>query len=147
MQGPKTVLGTFGEIHPQVLKELDVEGPVVGFELYLDHLPLLKETTRKKPLRLSSLQPIYRDFAFIVAQEIAAEKVLQAAQKVDRHLITEIAIFDVYQGPGIPEGKKSLAFTVTFEPYDKTLTDDEINHLMDQVIIAVGQETGGELRT
>jgi phenylalanyl-tRNA synthetase, beta subunit, non-spirochete bacterial len=147
MQGPKTVLGTFGELHPQVLKELDVEGVVVGFEVYLDRLPLVKETTHKKPLQLSSLQPVYRDFAFIVDQTIPAEKIVQAAQKVDRHLIADIAVFDVYQGAGIPEGKKSLAFTVTFTPYDKTLTDDEINRLMDHVIIAVGQETGGELRT
>ncbi len=145
-QGPKNILGVFGELHPQVLKDNDVEGIVVGFELYLDRLPLTKETHKKKLLKLSALQPIHRDFAFLVDQGISAESLLQAAKKVDKSLITEAHIFDVYEGKGVPEGKKSLAFTVTFEPFEKTLTDDEINKLMDQIISAITSETGGELR-
>lgn len=145
-QGPKNILGVFGELHPQVLEDIDVEGTVVGFELYLDRLPITKESHKKKLLKLSTLQPIHRDFAFLLDKDVATEKLLQAAKKVDKKLITEANIFDVYEGKGIPEGKKSIALTVTFEPFDKTLTDDEINKIMDQIIIAVGSETGGELR-
>jgi len=145
-QGPKNILGVFGELHPQVLEDINVEGTVVGFELYLDRLPFTKETHKKKLLKLSALQPVHRDFAFLLDKDVAAEKLLQAAKKVDKKLITEANIFDVYEGKGIPEGKKSIALTVTFEPFEKTLTDDEINTIMDQIIIAVGSETGGELR-
>lgn len=144
--GPKTKLGVFGEIHPKILEDMDVDGPVVGFEVYLDRMPQTKMAHQKKLLKLSSLQPIHRDFAFMVDCDAPVDAIINAARKVDRNLITDAQIFDVYAGKGIPEGKKSVALTVTFEPFEKTMTDDEINSLMDQIIVAVGSQAGGELR-
>ena len=144
--GPKTILGVFGELHPKILEDMSVDAAVVGFEMYLDRLPKTKETNKKKLLKISPLQPIHRDFAFLLDQDMSVAKMVNAAMKVDKKLITDANIFDVYDGKGIPEGKKSVALTVTFEPFEKTLTDDEINKLMDQIIVAVGSEAGGELR-
>lgn len=145
-QGPKNKLGVFGELHPKVLETMDVDATVVGFEMYLDRLPKSKGTNKKKLLKMSTLQPIHRDFAFLLEQGASVAALVTAARKVDKTLITDAQIFDVYEGKGVPEGKKSVALTVTFEPFDNTLTDDEINKLMDKIIVAVGSEAGGELR-
>ena len=145
--GPKNILGVFGEIHPRALKELDVDATVVGFEVYLDRLPLSKQTHKKTLLKISSLQPIHRDFAFLMDRDAPVDSVIKAAMKVDRNLITDAQIFDVYEGKGIPEDKKSVALTVTFTPREKTMTDDQINGIMDQIIVAVGSQAGGELRS
>ncbi len=146
-QGPKNILGVFGELHPKILQDIEVDAIVVGFEMYLDRLPKTKKTNKKKLLKVSSLQPIHRDFAFLLEKGTPVDKMIRAAMKVDKALITDAHIFDIYDGKGIPEGKKSIALTVTFEPFENTLTDDEINKLMDKIIIAVGSEAGGELRT
>ncbi len=144
--GPKTCLGVFGELHPKVLDDMDVDTNVVGFEVYLDRLPQTKTVHKKKLLKVSSLQPIHRDFAFLLDKTSPVDAIISAAKKVDRKLITDAQIFDIYEGKGIPEGKKSVALTVTFEPFDKTMTDDEINAIMDKIIVSVGSEAGGELR-
>lgn len=144
--GPKTCLGTFGELHPQVLEALEIDERVVGFELYLDALPSKKARSSKKALKISSLQPLYRDLAFVARHDVAAGDIVQAARKAAPEVLA-VTIFDVYQGKGIPEGHQSIGICVTFEQMDKTLTDDEINALMDKVIITVGQNTGAELRS
>lgn len=145
--GPKTPLGVFGEIHPKILQDMDVNAHVMGFEVFLDRLPLVKQTHKKKLLKLSSLQPIHRDFAFLVDQDAPSDNIVKAARRVNRNLITDAHVFDIYEGKGIPEGKKSVALTVTFEPHERTMTDDEINGIMDEIIVAVGSQAGGELRS
>lgn len=147
MLGPKNVLGTFGEIHPQVLQTLDISCRVVAFEISLDRLPLKKEKAAKKTLIIPTLQPVHRDLAFIVGQEVTAERVFQGVKQIAPSLIAEAKIFDVYEGPGIEDGKKSIAFTVTLTPFEKTLTDEEINTLMHKISHHVCKTTGGTLRS
>ena len=132
-QGPKTVLGSFGELHPRVLAALDLIGPVVAFELDLDAVGEPKRRRRAAP-DLSPFQAIRRDFAFLVDTTVAADAVVRAARGADRALISGVSLFDVYQGDRRPAGKKSLAIEVMFQPRERTLNDAEIER---------GQSEGG----
>ena len=144
--GPKTVLGAFGEFHPDLLATLGIDPPIAGFELYLDAVPPAKRKGANA-LEASDLQPVRRDFAFLLDGEIAAGEVLRAALSADRALISDVGVFDVFTGKGVPEGKKSLAIEVTLQPRDKTLTDAEIEAVAAKVVAAVKKATGGELRS
>jgi phenylalanyl-tRNA synthetase beta chain len=143
--GPR-VLGAFGELHPAVLAALDLRGPAAGFEVFLDAVPQPRLGRGRPPLDLPVFQPIERDFAFVVDREVAAEALLRAARGVDRRLVSEIRLFDVYEGAGLPEGKKSLAITVVLQPREKTLTDAEIEGFSKRLVAAVEKATGGMLR-
>ena len=146
--GPQTVLAHFGEIHPRVLKAMDVAGPVVGFEIFVDAIPQPKARGAAKPkLDLAALQPLERDFAFVVDTSVAAEAVARAAAAADKALITNIAIFDVFAGRDIPAGKKSIAISVTLQPKETTLTEAEIDAVAKKIIANVTKQTGGTLRS
>ena len=146
--GPQNVLGHFGELHPRALEKLGADGPIVGFEVILDRIPDAKaRPTRAKPaLELSPLQPVTRDFAFIVDRTVKAGDILRAAQSVDRKLVTAITVFDVYEGKGIEDGKKSVAIAVTIQPREKTMTDQEIDAVAAKIVAEVNKKTGGVLR-
>ena len=144
-QGPKTVLGTFGELHPRVLAALDLQGPVVAFELDLDAVGDPKRR-RKAPPDLPAFQPVRRDFAFLVDATVTADALLRAARGADRALIAGVVLFDRYQGEHLPEGKVSLAIEVTFQPRERTLTDAEIEAACQKVVTAVAKATGAVLR-
>ncbi|MGB7889430.1 MAG: phenylalanine--tRNA ligase subunit beta, partial [Xanthobacteraceae bacterium] len=146
--GPQNVLGYFGELHPSALEKLDVEGPLVGFEVILEKIPEAKtKATRAKPaLELSPFQPVERDFAFVVERTVKAADLVRAALEVDRKLISNVSVFDLYEGKGIEPGKKSIAITVTLQPRDKTMTDAEIEALAAKIVAKVGKRTGGVLR-
>src|SRR4051794_32936859 len=146
--GPQNVLGHFGELHPRALEALDAAGPLVAFEVILEKIPEAKaKATRAKPvLELSAFQPVTRDFAFVVDRAVKAADILRAAQSVDRKLITNVSVFDVYEGKGIDPGKKSVAIAVTLQPRDKTMTDQEIEAVAAKIVAEVGKRTGGTLR-
>jgi phenylalanyl-tRNA synthetase beta chain len=114
--------------------------------VFLDAVPEARAARAKPPLELSVFQPIERDFAFVVDRELPAESLLRAARGVDRKLVNEIRLFDVYEGTGLPEGKKSLAITVVLQPQERTLTDAEIEGFSAQLVAKVETATGGKLR-
>jgi phenylalanyl-tRNA synthetase beta chain len=143
--GPR-VLGAFGELHPAVLEALDTRPPVAGFEVFLNTVPEPRTGRAKPPLKLSVFQPIERDFAFVVDRDLPADALLRAARSVDRKLVAEIRLFDVYEGAGLPEGKKSLAVTVVLQPQEQTLTDAEIEGFSKRFVAQVEKATGGKLR-
>jgi phenylalanyl-tRNA synthetase beta chain len=144
--GPKA-LAHFGEIHPAILARLDVKGPVVAFEVFLDAVPAPRKSARGRPLlKLSPFQPVERDYAFLVPESLPAETLLRAARGVDRKLIAEVRLFDVYTGTGLPEGRKSLAITVVLQPEEATLTDDQIEAFSQKLVAQVAKATAGELR-
>jgi phenylalanyl-tRNA synthetase beta chain len=147
--GPKNVIGHFGELHPRTLAALNAEGPLVGFEVILESIPEPKaKATRAKPaLELSPFQPVERDFAFIVDRDVKAADLVRAAQTVDRKLIANVGVFDVYEGKGIEPGKKSIAINVTLQPREKTMTDQEIDALAEKIVSEVQKRTGGVLRS
>jgi phenylalanyl-tRNA synthetase beta chain len=150
--GPQNVLGHFGELHPRTLEALDVEGPLVAFEVLLERVlervpePKARATRVKPPLELSAFQPVERDFAFLVDRAVKAGDIVRAAQNVDRKLITNVTVFDVYEGAGIEPGKKSVAIAVTLQPRERTMTDQEIEALGAKLVAEVAKRTGGVLR-
>ncbi|MGY4354786.1 phenylalanyl-tRNA synthetase beta chain [Bradyrhizobium sp. i1.3.1] len=146
--GPQNVLGYFGEMHPSALEALGADGPLMVFEVILDRIPeAKKKSTRAKPvIELSAFQPVSRDFAFIVDRTIKAGDIVRAAQGVDKKLITGVNVFDVYEGKGIDDGKKSIAIAVTIQPREKTLTDQEIEAVAGKIVAEVTKKTGGVLR-
>jgi phenylalanyl-tRNA synthetase beta chain len=146
--GPQNVLGYFGELHPRALEALGADGPLIAFEVILDRIPDAKQRpTRAKPvLELSTFQPVSRDFAFIVDRAVKAGDIVRAAQGVDKKLITGVSVFDVYEGKGIDEAKKSVAIAVTIQPREKTLTDQEIDAVAAKIVAEVTKKTGGTLR-
>jgi phenylalanyl-tRNA synthetase beta chain len=146
--GPQNVLGYFGELHPRTLEALGADGPLIAFEVILDRIPAAKQRpTRAKPvLELSPFQPVSRDFAFIVDRSVRAGDIVRAAQGVDKKLITAVTMFDVYEGKGIDEARKSIAIAVTIQPREKTLTDQEIDAVAAKIVAEVSKKTGGVLR-
>jgi phenylalanyl-tRNA synthetase beta chain len=147
--GPKTVLAHFGELHPRTLAGLDVEGPVVGFEVFLDALPPEKKKGRAKaPFAQSDLLPVRRDFAFVLDRGVNAGDVVRAALGADKALISGVSVFDVFEGGALAaEGKKSVAIEVTLQPTSETLTDKDIEAISQKVIADVKKATGGEIRS
>lgn len=142
-QGNK-VLAQFGEIHPSIITDLKGDGAFIGFEIFLNNLPPLK--VKKSTLNLSQYQPVMRDFAFVVDDHVPADDIIKTISKVDRDLITDIQIFDVYKGEKLEKNKKSLAIQVRLEPQSGTLTDSQITELCDKIVAQVSKTTGGTLR-
>jgi phenylalanyl-tRNA synthetase beta chain len=146
--GPKTVIAEFGALHPRVLAALDVKGPIYAFELWVEAIPEPKRKGAKTRPRfdVSSLMPLSRDFAFVVDNARAAGDLVKAVTGADKALISGARVFDIYQGPGVPEGSKSVAIEVEIQPREKTLTDAEIEQLSGR-IVAAAEKLGARLRS
>ena len=145
--GPKKVLGIFGELHPKVLREMDVKGPAVAFTLWPAEIPLPRKTGAARPaLTLNDLQPVERDFAFVVDTDVQALDLVNAAAGADKALIADVRVFDEFIGGSLGEGKKSLAITVRLQPIDKTLKEAEIEAVAARIVEKVTKATGGTLR-
>ena len=144
----KNIVAVFGEIHPAILKVFDIKTPVCAFEVYMDAVPMPKAKGKTiKAIKLSSLMPLTRDFAFVMDKDTDASKVVAAILNTDKNLITDVSVFDVYEGEHLEPGKKSLAVQVTIQPTEKTMTDAEIETLSTQIINLVQRHTGAVLRT
>jgi phenylalanyl-tRNA synthetase beta chain len=149
MLGPKTVLAEFGEVHPGIVKQLDLETRAVGFEVFLDRLPKpkRKKSCTRPPLKASPFPPVDRDFAFIVDQDITAESLMGAVRGAERNLIRDVSLFDIYDGPGLEDGQKSLALAVRLQSMDHTLSEVEIEATVRKITAAAAKATGASLRT
>lgn len=144
--GPKSVIGEFGALHPRILKALDAEAPMLAFEIVLDALPSPKARSKGRGnADLPSLMPLSRDFAFVVEDARPAGDLVRAAQGVDKTLIADVRVFDVYRGPGTGEGFKSVALEVVLQPRSATLTDTQIDELSSRIIASV-EKLGAKLR-
>ena len=144
--GPNT-LACFGELHPDVLESRDVSGPAVAFEIFLEGLPQSRGSSPARPeLRLSRFQQVRRDFAFVLESAVRATALLSAVRGVDRNIIRDVEIFDLYEGPGVADGMKSIAVSVTFQPGSASMTESEIETLCGKIVGAVARQTGGTLR-
>lgn len=143
----KAVMAEFGEIHPKVLKALDIDHRVLAFEIVLNAIPApRKKALKAKPaLSLSELNPLRRDFAFLAPLDLPSETLLRAVKGADKALITDVRLFDVYDGKGVPEGQVSLAIEATLQPTDKTLTDKDIEAVSAKIVAAATKQ-GATLR-
>jgi phenylalanyl-tRNA synthetase beta chain len=143
------ILAAFGELHPAVLEALDVKGPMVACEAFLERIPPAKKKAggaARPLLKASPFQPVERDFAFVVERGVAAEAVLRAVRGAERELIADVGVFDVYEGPHVGEGRKSVAIAVTLQPRDATLTDEQIDAAGRKIVAAVEKACGAKLR-
>ena len=146
--GPKTVLAVFGEVHPRVLRAMDVKGPLVAFEAVLDAIPEAKGRLSARPaLDASDLMPVSRDFAFLVDADLEADRIVRAARSADRNLISAVNVFDVFTGGAVGSGRKSVAIEVVLQPRDRTLTETEIDAIGRRIVDEVAKATGAVLRT
>ena len=145
--GPKTVIAEFGALHPRVLKALDADGPMLAFEIVLDAVPEPRGKGGKArgPASLANLMPLTRDFAFLVEDGKPSADLVRAVAGADKGLIAEVRVFDLYRGPGVPEGKASMALEVVIQPREATLTEAEIDALSAK-IVAAAEKAGATLR-
>lgn len=143
-QGQK-IIAQFGEIHPSITKELGVNGTAIGFEIFIDALPL-KQKDKRAAFTPAIYQSVSRDFAFWVDIKVTSDQLVRIVQKVDRELIDGINVFDVYSGDKAPEGQKSIAIEVTLQPKKQTLTDDDLMSFQNKVIAEVEKLCGGRIR-
>jgi phenylalanyl-tRNA synthetase beta chain len=145
--GPKKVLGVFGELHPKVLREMDIKGPAVAFVLWPEDVPVPKtRTATRSALLASELQAVERDFAFVVDAEVEALTLVNAAAGADKALIADVRVFDEFIGGNLGEGKKSLAIAVRLQPTEATLKDADIEAVSAKIVEKVSKATGGILR-
>jgi phenylalanyl-tRNA synthetase beta chain len=146
--GGKIILGFFGELHPAIVEQFDMDGRVCGFELFLDAIPAPRAKTKSRPaLKTSEYQAAERDFAFIVDDAVTAAQIIQSINKAEKQLITDVRIFDVYSGKGVDAGKKSVAVKVTLQAFDRTLSDADITTVSNNIVAAADKGFGGRLRT
>lgn len=144
--GAKNLLAEFGELHPALLKAFDLEGPVVAAEIFLDAIPQKRGTGhRRVAYAPPALQAVTRDFAFLVPLEAQADALLRAVKGADKVAIADVALFDIFTGPGVAEGHKSMALEVTLQPGDKSFTDEDLKQLSEKIVAAAGK-VGARLR-
>lgn len=138
----KVALAEFGELHPDVLGDL---GRAVAAEIFLDAVPERKARRARPAFSPPALQPVRRDFAFLVPEGVQADALVRAVKGADKSLIVDVQLFDRFVGAGVPEGQVSLAVAVTLQPVEKTLTDAEIEAVAGAVVAAAGK-LGASLR-
>ncbi|MBX9731930.1 MAG: phenylalanine--tRNA ligase subunit beta, partial [Sphingomonas sp.] len=148
--GPKTVLASFGMMHPLTLKAFDLDGPVAAIELYLDAIPAKRSAKgeggfMRPAFAPPALQSVTRDFAFLVSATVAADALVRAVKGADKTAITAARLFDVFTGTGVEPGMKSLAIEVTLQPGDKSFTDEALKAIADKVVAAAAK-LGASLR-
>ena len=146
--GPE--LAYFGEIHPFIIKKLDLRTDnVLGFEIILDNVPKSRKKIRETKPRfiVYDYQKVVRDFAFVIDEKYSSGEIINLVKRIDKELIKNVKIFDVYKGDNIASGKKSIAFNVTLEPKDKTLSDNDIEKISKKIISTVQDTTGATLRS
>ena len=144
--GPKTVLAAFGAVHPAVMKAFDLSGQVAAVELYLDAIPAKRGSGFMRPAYAPpALQPVRRDFAFLVPADVSAEALVRAVKGADKATITRARVFDVFTGAGVAEGHKSVAVELVLQPADKSFTDADLKAIADKVVAAAAKQ-GAQLR-
>ena len=146
----ESVAAYFGEIHPSITKKIDMKTEsLVGFEIFLDNLKLPVKTLndQKNKFNVSDYQKSERDFAFIINKDVNAQDLINAIASVDKNLISNIKVFDVYEGDNIPENQKSIAISVTIQSIEKTLNDNELESINKLIIETVENKTGAKIRS
>ena len=148
MLNQTTKIGYFGEIHPRICQHFKIKERINAFELFLDDIPsITKKTTNKSILNLSDFQSVSRDFAFVLDQNIKGYDLIESAMKVDKNLIQDVEIFDLFEDPNLGNNKKSIAIKVTMQAPDRTLKEDEIQELSSKIIEVIEKSTSGSVRS
>ena len=149
-KGKDKVAAYFGEIHPNIIKKLNIKTEsLIGFEIFLDNLKLPNKPLKdqKTKYSVSDFQKSERDFAFIIDRKVKAQDLVSVISSIDKNLISNIKVFDVYEGNNIPENQKSIAISVTIQSLEKTLTDNDLEKINNLIIETVENKTGAKIRS
>ncbi len=144
------VVAYFGEIHPNILKNVDLKTEsLLGFEIFMDNLNLTDKTLniQKRKFDVSDFQKSERDFAFIVSKDLKAQDLINVISNIDQKLISNVRVFDVYEGENIPDNQKSIAINITIQSYEKTLNDNDLEKINNLIIKTVENKTGAKIRS
>ena len=141
--GGGDILASFGELHPKIIKTKDFK-VAVAFEIYIDAINKQKiKSNLKIAPEISNLQPLKRDFSFVVSSDTEAQTIINAAKQSDQSFIKDVKIFDQFLG----ENEKSIAIEVIIQPKEVTLTDEQIESISKKIIKSVEDKTKGKLRS
>ena len=144
------VAAYFGEIHPNVLKKIDIKTEaLMGFEIFVDNLKKTKKSFKdqKKIYQVSDYQRSERDFAFIIDKDFKSQELIEIISNIDKELISDVNIFDIYEGENIPNDKKSIALNVTIQSMSKTLNEKDLEKINKSIVDTVEQKTGAKIRS
>ena len=138
--GPKTILASFGALHPGTARAFDLDGPVMVAEAYLDAIPAKRTSGfMRSDYRPPALQALTRDFAFLVPAALTADALVRAVRGADKVNIAAARLFDRFAGPGVPDGQLSLAIEVTLQPQEKTFAEADLSAISDAVVAAAAK--------
>ena len=141
--GGGDILASFGELHPKIIKTKDFK-VAVAFEIYIDAINKQKiKSNLKIAPEISNLQPLKRDFSFVVSSDTEAQTIINTAKQSDKSFIKDVKIFDQFLG----ENEKSIAIEVIIQPKEVTLTDEQIESISKKIIKSVEDKTKGKLRS
>jgi phenylalanyl-tRNA synthetase beta chain len=144
--GPKTILASFGALHPATAKAFDLDGAVVAAEIYLDAIPTKRGSGfMRSAYTPPALQAVTRDFAFLVPANLPSHDLVRAVKGADKDNIVAARLFDLFEGAGVPDGQKSLAVEVTLQPGEKSYAEADLKAIADRVIAAAAK-IGASLR-
>ena len=149
-KGKEKVVAFFGDIHPNILKKLDIKvEALVGFEIFLDNIKQPKKLLKnqKTQYKYSDFQKSERDFAFVLDKNFKVQELIEIIRNVDKELIKSVKVFDVYEGENIDEGKKSIALNVTIQSLEKTLNEEDLNKINQLIISTVESKTDAKIRS
>lgn len=141
----KNLVGFFGELHPAVAKKFDIKTRINLFEIFADTLPTQSKSARKAYVQ-NDLPIVERDFAFLVDKNLFVGEMTKTITAVDKQLVKEVSIFDIFSGNNIDADKKSVAMRVKIQPQEKTLTSEEIEVIGKKIVDAVAKTHSASLR-
>ena len=149
-KGKEKVVAFFGDIHPNILKKLDIKvEALVGFEIFLDNIKQPKKSLKnqKTQYKYSDFQKSERDFAFVLDKNFKVQELIEIIRNVNKELIKSVKVFDVYEGENIDEGKKSIALNVIIQSFEKTLNEEDLNKINQLIISTVESKTDAKIRS
>jgi phenylalanyl-tRNA synthetase beta chain len=144
-QGPKT-LAYFGEVHPVITKKNGIKSSIMAFEIFLEGLMTPKDKKKNLAVQFSPYQPVEQDFGFLMERSRPVDDLLKALQKVDRQIIKQVDLFDVYEGEKVESGFKSVAVRIIFQSDKGTLKEEELKSLRSKIIESADKGAGARLR-
>ena len=144
----KNVIASFGQIHPVILDYYSIKKNAVGFEIYVENIPLSKKLSpAKKLLKLNPLQPVERDFSFIINKTISSSEIVRTVSSVDKSIIKEVRVFDLYEGSALKDDEVSIGLTVIFQAVEKTFSENDLETLSKKIIENISTNYNGVLRS
>ncbi|MFL2595052.1 MAG: phenylalanine--tRNA ligase subunit beta [Flavobacteriaceae bacterium] len=146
LQSGQNVLGSIGKLDTSAFEDLSIENEVFAAEIDIEAYKALAPNTAKHIQGISKFPSVNRDLALLVNRDVSFESLQKAAQETEKKLLTSIQLFDVYEGKGIPDGKKSYGLSFTLNDQRKTLTDKQVDKVIKKIFDKIQKEFGAELR-